>query len=489
MTTQQSSNYTSALADFAAKSAYNNLPSEIIHETKRLILDVIACCLGACSSETGNVAIRAAKSIWGSGGESTIIGSRIKSSIAGAAFTNGQLANAMDADECFFNFCHIAGSVFPAALAVAEGMKAGGRELLAAMAVGYEVAGRIGLSLPRAQALDGDIQKLELKGLRTNDWAWQVFGAATAAGKLLGFDGPTMAHAYGIAGFNAPVADTSALKGYDTFLPMTKYSMLGTNALIGVIGALLAESGFTGNPTILDGENGFYDLIGVERLYPEMLTEKLGENWMLNGVSYKRYPACRIIHPAVDVFYELIEKNNLAPDDIQEVFCKLHPRAFGHLDKWPVDSIHDGLGFSFCFPMTFALAAYGVEPGPDWHSGKHVNDERVKAFAKRVRLVPDPDVLKAAFAEVGNEPRPVKKIINTLEITTVDGRVYTGSKEYARGDPWDAGLRFNDEDLADKVRVYGKAVLRTEKIEALIRAVYELEKIKNLQKLCDLLIP
>ena len=210
---------------------------------------------------------------------------------------------------------------------------------------------------------------------------------------------------------------------------------------------------------------------------------------MLNGVSYKRYPACRIIHPAVDAFYELIERNNLAPDDIQEVVCKLHPRAFGHLDKWPVDSIHDGLGFSFCFPMTFAMAAYGVEPGPDWHSAKHVNDERVKAFAKRVRLVPDPDVLKAAFAEVGNEPRPVKKIINTLEITTVDGRVYTGSKEYARGDPWDVGLRFNDEDLADKVRVYGKAVLSTEKIEALIRAVYELEKIKNLQKFCDLLIP
>jgi 2-methylcitrate dehydratase PrpD len=489
MRAEQSSHYTSTLADFAANTVYENLPPEIIHETKRLILDVIGCCLGACSSETGNVAVKAAEGIWGNGGKSTIIGSNVKSSVAGAAFTNGQLTNAMDADECFFNFCHIAGSVFPAALALAERLQASGRELLAAMAVGYEIAGRIGLSLPRAQALEGDTQKLELKGLRTNDWAWQVFGSATAAGKLLGFDSATMASAYGISGFNAPVADTMALRGYEAFLPMTKYSMLGTNALIGVIGALLADSGFTGSQTILDGENGFYALIGVERLYSEILTEKLGKNWILNGVSYKMYPACRIIHPAVDAFYELIEKNNLVPDDIEEIVCKLHPRAFGHLDKWPVDSIQDGLGFSFCFPMTFAMAAYGIQPGPDWHTAKNVNDTRIKEFAKKVQLVPDPGVLQAVYAEVGNEPRPVKKIVNSLEITTMDGRVYHAHKEYAKGDPWVENIGFTDTDLANKLRVYAKAALSPEKIEDLIQAVYELEKMKEIQTLSDLLAP
>ena len=108
-----------------------------------------------------------------------------------------------------------------------------------------------------------------------------------------------MANSYGIAGFNAPVADTKAMKGYDDFLPMTKCSMLGTHALIGVMAALLTDSGFTGNRSILDGEDGFYALIGVDRLYPEILTEKLGEDWVMKGVSFKLYPVCRINHPAL----------------------------------------------------------------------------------------------------------------------------------------------------------------------------------------------
>jgi 2-methylcitrate dehydratase PrpD len=483
------SNYTSTLVDFAVGTAYEDLPSEVAHETKRLILDVIACCLGASSSKIGEVVVKAAGAIWGNGGEATIIGSDVKSSIAGACFTNGELANALDADDTFLNFCHFTGAVFPAALAVAERVKTSGKELLAAVAVGYEVAGRIGLSLPRAQALNGDVSRLELTSKRTNDWAWQVFGAATSAGKLLRFDRTKMANSYGIAGFNAPVADTVALKGYDEFLPMTKCSMLGTNALIGVMGAVLADSGFTGNPTILDGENGFYGLIGVERLYPEILTEKLGEKWVLGEVSYKIYPTCRIIHPALDAFYEIQKKKRLSPVDIKEIVCKMHPRAFGHLYKWPLDSIHDGLGFSFCFPMSFAMAAYGIEPGPDWHSSKNVNDPRIKEFAKRVRLTPDPDVLKAVYSEVGNDPKTVRKIVTTLEITTVDGKVYKAHKEYAKGDPWDESLRLTDEDLANKVRTYGKPPLSSEKIEVLIRTVYELEKMENIQKLSDLLVP
>jgi 2-methylcitrate dehydratase PrpD len=255
------------------------------------------------------------------------------------------------------------------------------------------------------------------------------------------------------------------------------------------MGALLADSGFTSSQTILDGENGFYALIGVERLYPQILTENLGKNWVHDGVSYKMYPACRIIHPALDAFYELMQKNKLAPDEIKQIVCKLHPRAFGHIDKWPIDSIRDGLGFSFCFPMAFAMAAYDIPPGPDWHSVENVNGARIKKFAQRVRLVPDPGVLQAAYAEVGNEPKPVKKIVNRLEITTVDGRVYEAHKDYAKGDPWADNIRFTDTDLADKLKVYGKSALSPEQIEDLIGAIEELDQMENIQTLSALLVP
>ena len=98
----------------------------------------------------------------------------------------GELANALDADECFYNFCHYEGVIFSAALAMAERAGASGKDLIAAMALGYEIAGRIGLSLPRAQALTGrsgrtraqgvEDQRLGMAGIRSSHGCGQASG-------------------------------------------------------------------------------------------------------------------------------------------------------------------------------------------------------------------------------------------------------------------------------------------------------------------------
>ena len=105
------------------------------------------------------------------------------------------------------------------------------------------------------------------------------------------------------------------------------------------------------------------------------------------------------------------------------------------------------------------MAAYGIEPGPDWHLPENVNDPRIKELAGRVKMAPDPDVLKAVYEEVGNEPKTVKKVLNSIEIRTSDGRVFEERREYAKGDPWEKDFVFSDEDLADKMRTYGKEAL------------------------------
>jgi 2-methylcitrate dehydratase PrpD len=481
------SGYTNALINFAVKTQFSEIPAEVIHETKRLILDTIGCAIGGTHTELGRIAIETADAMGGGSKEATVWGGGNKSSCVGAAFANGELANAMDADETLINFTHVCASILPAALAVAERAGASGKDVIAALAVGYDVASRVGVAMPRAEAIQGQPPNLTLASVKNTDFAWHVFGSVSATGRILGLDREKMANAFGVAGVNAPINATVAIKGYTAFFPMTKYTVMGYNGIIGMIAALLADRGFTGSHTILDGEYGFFRLVGIDPTFPEEMTKDLGKHWWVMEASYKPYPMNRIPQPGLDLFYEIITKNDLKPDDIREVVYKLHPRAVGHFDHWAIDQIETSMQFSFCFPMGFAMAAYGLEPGPEWHAPEHINDPKIKAFAKRVRMVADPDVLAEVYEEVGNAPRPVKKIVTTIEVIANDGRRFSGRKLYPKGDPWFADTRMTDDDLTRKFHAFTKRVLSEKQRAAIIETVYALDKARDIRSLTALL--
>lgn len=483
------SRYTESLVNFAVNTRFSEIPAEIIHETKRLILDTIGCAIGGTHTDLGRIATEAASAMGGGSEEATIWGSERKSSCVGAAFANAELANAMDADETLINFSHVCASILPPALAIAERAGASGKDVIAALAVGYDVAARIGVALPRAEVIQGQPPNLTLASVKNTDFAWHVFGSVSATGKILGFDREKMANAFGVAGVNAPINATVAIKGYTEFFPMTKYTVMGYNGIIGMIAALLADRGFTGSHTILDGEYGFFRLVGIDPTFPEEMTKDLGRHWWVTEASYKPYPINRIPQPALDLFYEIITKNDLKPADIREIVYKLHPRAVGHFDHWPIDKIETSMQFSFCFPMGFAMVAYGLEPGPEWHARQHINDPKIKAFAKRVTMVADPDVLAEVYEEVGNAPRPVKKIVTTIEVITNDGRKFDGRRLYPKGDPWFADTRMSDHDLNDKFNNFTKRVLSEQQRDAIIKTVYKLDEVRDVRTLTKLLIP
>ncbi|MEW6263194.1 MAG: MmgE/PrpD family protein [Thermodesulfobacteriota bacterium] len=480
------SGITNTLVDFAVKTRYEDLPDEVVHETKRLILDTLGCAIGGTQTQLGTIAVEVAQTIGGAGGEAVIWGTKARSSCLAAAFANAELTNSMDADETLINFTHVCGSIVPPAIAAAERVGAAGKSLIGAVALGYDVASRVGVAMPRAEMIAGGPTDFHLANTRNTDFAWHVFGSAAATGKVLGFSPEKMANAFGIAGVNAPINATVAIKGYTEFFPMTKYTVMGQNALVGMLGALLADRGFTGGHAILDGDYGFFRLTGIDPTFPEEMTKDLGRHWWVMEASYKPYPINRIPQPGLDIFYDLTARHGLEPDDIKEIVYKLHPRSVGHFDHWPIDEIKSSMQFSFCFPLGFAMAAYGVEPGPDWHDPKKINDPRIKAFAKKVRMVSDPEVFKAVYDEVGNEPRPVKKIVTTLEVFTHDGRSYYGHKEYAKGDPWFAETRMSDDELVQKFRRFTRKVLAPDAADELIGAIFRLETMSDIRSLTRL---
>jgi 2-methylcitrate dehydratase PrpD len=479
---------TTKLVNFAVDTRYEDIPAEVTHETKRLILDTLGCAIGSRETDLGRIATEAAEAIGGKDGEAAIWGSRTRSSCVAAAFANAERTNAMDADETLINFSHVAGSILPAATAACERVGAPGRTLIAALALGYDVAARVGVTMPRAEYIAGTPPNLSLANMRNSDFAWHVFGSAAATGRSLGFDAVKMANAFGIACVNAPINATVAIKGYTEFFPMTKYTVMGQNALVGMMGALLADRGFTGGHHMLDGDYGFFRLTGIEPAFPEELTKDLGRHWWVTEASYKPYPINRIPQPGLDIFYGMLADKAFTADDVKEVIYKVHPRSIGHFDHWPIEDIHSSMQFSFCFPMGFAMAAYGIEPGPDWHRSQNIDDPRIKAFAKKVRMVGDPAVFQAVYDEVGNRPYPVKKIVTTIEVVTKDGRTFSGHKEYPKGDPWFAETRMSDDDIVEKFNRFTKQYLPRRQAQELIETVFKLEKLEDVRDLTRLTV-
>ena len=338
--------YTKTLADFVSQTKYEDIPPETVHTAKRLVLDFAANSLGAATIDMGKAVVKSARHIGGENGEATVIGHNLKTSSMGAAFINGELGNVMDADGGFAQ-THPQPSAVAAALAVAEQVGASGKDFLTAVILGFDVTTRIHLTLPRDWRVVGTPPNLNLERPRNNDWAPHVFGAAAAASKLLDFNSSQTANTFGIAGVNAPINTTMSIMGYASFLPMTKYSCLGVDAMIGVMAAVLTQNGFTASSAILDSEYGFYYLLGIDQCYPEQISEQLGEKWWIHSHGFKMYPHCRIPHPAMDALCDIMANNNLKPDDIEKIVYWVHPRSVGMFDLWPVDSVHDSVTSTF----------------------------------------------------------------------------------------------------------------------------------------------
>lgn len=100
------SSLTDVLAIFAFETKFENLPGTVVHEAKRILLDSIGCALAGISTDKGKIAVQLAERLGGPS-ESSIIGRGDKVSCNSAAFTNGELINALDYDTILVPPGHI----------------------------------------------------------------------------------------------------------------------------------------------------------------------------------------------------------------------------------------------------------------------------------------------------------------------------------------------------------------------------------------------
>jgi 2-methylcitrate dehydratase PrpD len=377
---------TRELAAFAATLELDRLPAEVTERLGLLFLEYL---------RVASFGERMPWSQWsremvaalGGRGESYILFSPLQMDAARAAFLNATFAGSLDADDTHVGaMLHPGAVVFSAALAVAQSLHAPGREVLPAVAAGYEAMIRIALSVQPSHFRRG-FQSTATCG---------SFGAAVAAARLLFRGADAAERVASTLGVAASFAGglTQVFRAGST----AKRIHAAHAAQCGVEAALLVRHGFSGPVDILEGDHGF------ARAYADSvdftpLRQGLGRSFRLLEVMVKAHACSARVQSAVDGALALCRQQRLAPEEISEIRVGV-PAVI--MDRLTFADPPDVQAAQMSLPFSVAIAFVRGDPdlllGVDEYEWG-IRDAAVRALAARVRCEVDPEVEAATTAE------------------------------------------------------------------------------------------
>ena len=308
-------NATRDLARFGARLRFDQIPPEVVARIKSSVLDSLGCCiLGSTLPWTRKVAELADRE--GARPVASMIGLGRKTSAALAALVNGTAGHAFELDDIHRESILHAGTLtLPVCLALLEERGGGsGKDLIAALVAGYEIAARVG---------NGATLDLFLRGFHPQGTTG-AFASAASAAHVLALDAPRFQHALGIAG-SMGSGLMAAQEG-----AMVKRLHCGHACQVGIHAARLAENGFTGIPDIVEAGYGGFVASHSSRPNPGRHTDGLGTTWETLNVGYKPHASVTSIHTALDALREIMRHHRLVAADIAEIEIGLSPMTYVH---------------------------------------------------------------------------------------------------------------------------------------------------------------
>jgi 2-methylcitrate dehydratase PrpD len=311
---------TEHLARFAASVKYEDIPAPAREYCKDILLDTVACAFaGHLGEETDQIA-RFAKSL-ATSTESTVIGGN-NLSLAGATLLNGYLITAVTmCDIHRSTLTHVTPEVVPPTLLIGERDNVSGRDLLVALAAGFEVTTRVGVG--------SDYPSVRKRGYH-GPGVFGPFGAAAAVGRLRSLSPEAMARAFGLAGSQA--GGTFAAWG----TPTVKFHQC-RGALSGLMAALLAEQNFLATREFLTAKDGGLFNTFSTGGHPEQVTAELGKRWEFEQIALRLWPSASSIQGMNTALFDALDERPFKLKDVRRAHIRLAPTVFnlhGKLSKY-----------------------------------------------------------------------------------------------------------------------------------------------------------
>jgi len=301
------------LADFIERTDISHIPDSVVQMAKLLITDFLGVATGGAREDAGRI-IQEMIREQGPGGGATLIGTSLRSHPTWASLANGISGHALDYDDVSQPmYGHPTTAVLPAALAMGETLNISGSDLLESYIIGLEVTVNLSYGMNPAHYEHGWHSTCTLG----------TMGATAAAAKLLGLKGDKLRTALALGASQAGGLQQN-------FGTMTKPFHAGRAAENGVLAALLAQKGWTGDQNILETPLGFFNLFcGPGNYDAEKCVATLGAPYDIDqpGIILKKYPSCAFSHPAVDAALTITQSPGYGPGEVERVEGHIHSLA------------------------------------------------------------------------------------------------------------------------------------------------------------------
>jgi len=397
-------------ADFILAVDYKELPSTVILQSKKLLLDLIGVSLaGYKLISLSNIVVEHTVA---SGGipEATIFQTRGKYPAANVAFTNAALAHALDMDDGHrYAALHPGAVVIPAALAAAETVGASSQQVVEGIVCGYEVMIRLGMAI-NPSSLSRGFHSTGTVG---------PFGAVAAAAKIMKLDREQIVGAIGLAGLQGAgllqVNHDEGAGGQAKLINSARASMSG------MYSASLAKKGARGPSRILEGKDGFLGAFADE-VRGELLTRELGSTFEILQTYLKFYASGRHSHACIDAAFQAFRDSGLTPDGIARVTVETYATAIRFTGITEVDT-PSAARFSISFAIALALSK--GDASADKFCEQNIADAAIQRLARKVEV---------SASEKWNSLYPAKRGA-TVQIFAHDGKSWTADIDLAKGEP------------------------------------------------------
>lgn len=443
-------------AEFLVSTRYDDLPERTTDLAAMIIASTFAS--AACGRHIDSARIvrdveverggRPDASLWFEAG--------IKLPVVGAARANALMSDAAASDDSDLrNIVHCGTPLTATSLAIAEKTGASGKDVLAAIVVGYEAAGRIGEAI---------IPRFDFRG--HHGCMGATFGATIAAARLFGLDARQTAHAISLTatsiGGLAQAAATSIAREYHA----------GTATLLGIEAAQAAKRGYTSELAILEMPRGFCQLFGGPDADAASITRDLGKDWdIATDMAIKLVPGGHPYHALGEAAANAAREGNIAPEQIAAIIVSrpgLTKLAGPAHPKDLIDMAHS--------PAYFTAAGARDKVFGWQHAGADkIADPVIHGLIDKVRVGPAPTANVAGYRQGA-----------TVRIETTDGRAVTNTVLVPYGA---ACLDLGWKDIENKYRtLVPNAPLTNPKVEASLAAIRDLRSAAGVATMIDRLL-
>ncbi len=445
------------LAEYISDTRFDDLPREPVDFIKNIVLTIVGTTIAGATAEGCEAIVNQLKE-WGGNEEATILIHGGKVPACNAVLANSTMARALDICDGREPGMHIGSSSVPTALATAE-LAGGcsGKEFLAALVLGSEVAARINSI--------SDYDGFDPTGVCT------IFATAAIAGKILRLNSAQMLHALALAfnksggSFQSNVDGSLAVRVIQGFVSQG-----------GIICAQLAQRGITGPKNFIEGIYGYFHLYAKDTYNKQAVVGELGDRFEVTKTLFKNYPSCGSTEASTEAILDLVREKGIVPEDVTRIDVRVTPHTYGLVGHQ--FEIGDNPRVNAQFNIQYCVANALLRKSSKLHHFEEssIREPRITELVRKIHTAPDPALAERGILAV------------EMEIRTGEGTIYHKTLDMPRGSH-ENPLTYEEhmERFRDNVS-YGGKPLPKENVDKLVSLIDRLEELEDVRVLVPLLL-